>query len=156
MKPKKEDYEEENFSCKSNMELKTQYNIYFEHKMQKLNVLRQFKNSTLEIISYYCEFCDFIVEDKNEYDEHFQIIKHPDEKHSIFCSSCCMFIFGNDTKEHDKTMEHRILLQLLVSIKHVEDLNFFENSLLNEMSLKPLMNKELESDIFYSMKSNEI
>lgn len=126
--------------------------------MQKLNILRQFKNCTMEKISYYCKLCDFIDEDKNKYDKHtIQNMNHEEKRHSIFCSTCCMFIFGSDTKEHDNTTEHRILLKFLLSIKHIEeDLNSFNSSLSNEMCLNPLINNELELNNIDSIKGNGI
>lgn len=150
--------DKQNNTCKSyngeNMELtpnlsKPKYIYHFKQKMEILNKLRTFKDCLMKTHSYYCETCDFIEEDKNKFLNHNQT-KHPDTENRlpIFCPTCSMFIYDSDTKDHNLTMEHSILLKFSQSCEHLENnLTYntaFINSIESNISNEIFSNQEIK------------
>lgn len=141
---------------------KPQYTKYFIHKMKFLNVLRQYKDRIVETLSYYCDICDFMVEDKNIWDNHNQTKHQGCNESEIYCSTCSMFIIGPNSKEHNYTIEHCILLQFLDSLQLVENnliqnialINSAENSTLNKIPINLETFENVESKSRESSEGN--
>lgn len=134
---------------------KSQYTKYFNHKMKFLNVLRHYKDCIINTKSYYCDVCDFMVEDKIIWDNHNQT-KHQDCNESeIYCSTCSMFIIGPNSKEHYNTIEHCLLLQFFDSLQLVES-NLIENAaLVNSVVNNTLNEIPINIETFEELKSRE-
>lgn len=96
-------------------------------------------------------------EEKDVWDSHIQE-KHfyNTNKSTTFCSTCSMFIFGESNKDdHNNTIEHCIILQLLQSLKLVEEdllskialAKFVGTSEWKEISVDKEINKQQMSKI---------
>lgn len=101
---------------------KIQYTKYYEHKMNLLNLLRQYRDRIIETSSFYCVVCDFITEEKYMWDKHNKT-KHPDADNrcTIYCSTCSMLITCKNNEEHSGTTEHCVFMKYLQSLECVEE-----------------------------------
>lgn len=104
-----------------------QYSNYFKHKMILLKKLRQYENLVMKTVSYYCDGCDFMAVEKYVWDRHNQKEHHPVDRPITYCSTCFMFVGGNE-QEHNRTKEHSSLLSFLKSFKSVEVLESREKT----------------------------
>lgn len=139
---------------------KPQYKEYFIYKMEHLNFFCQYKDRIVKTLSYYCDFCDLMVEDKDIWDNHNQM-KHPDcNELIIYCSTCSMFIIGPNSKEHSNTIEHSILLKLLDLFQQTKNLvtqnTEILSSIFNDTSINQETNEEFELSIREISKGNLI
>ncbi|XP_022166620.1 uncharacterized protein LOC111031120 isoform X2 [Myzus persicae] len=96
-----------------------QYSNYFKHKMSLLKKLRQYDDLVMKTLSYYCDVCDFIAVEKYVWDKHNQK-EHSVDRPITYCSTCLMFVVGENNQEHNRTIEHSSLLNFLQSSKPVE------------------------------------
>lgn len=130
---------------------KPQYTKYFKHKMNILNLLKQFKDRIMNNLSYYCDVCDLMVEEKEVWDKHNHLKHKSTNKHIIYCSTCSMFIICENIENHNNTIEHCIILQLSQSLKPVEEgvmnkislVKSVGNNTSDKMFINPQITKEL-------------
>jgi len=96
-----------------------QYSNYFKRKMILLKKLRHYDNLVVKTLSYYCDVCDFIAVEKYVWDKHNEK-EHFVDRPITYCSTCFMFVVGENNQEHNRTIEHSSLLNFLQSSKLVE------------------------------------
>jgi len=84
-----------------------------------LKKLRQYDDLVMKTLSYYCDACDFMAVEKYVWDRHNQKEHHSVDRSITYCSTCLMFVGGNE-QEHNRTKEHSSLLIFLQSFKSVE------------------------------------
>lgn len=133
------------------------YTRYFKHKMDLLNLLRQYKDYLIKTLIYYCNLCDFVTEEKYIWDKHIKT-KHScttnKSASTVHCSICSMVILGGTYEEHTRTIEHCILFEFGLTskpmindlVKNTELIKSANTSILDETLVdseqnKPLLNK---------------
>lgn len=92
---------------------KQEYTKYFIEKMELINMLKTFTYFEIQYVSYYCYVCDIVLDTEQSWDKHFKMCHADSIAPNIYCSSCCLYIFGCDIKDHCWTTEHCDLLKIL-------------------------------------------
>jgi len=64
-------------------------------------------------MSYYCYVCDKVEDTQRSWDEHFETCHLDSIMQNIYCSSCCLYIFGCNIEVHCSTTEHCDFLQIV-------------------------------------------
>lgn len=84
--------------------------------------MRQYKDRVLNTLSYYCIECDIMCEEKPIWDKHNEA-KHTNHstRPTVLCSTCSMLIVGENANNHNKTIEHCVLLTFIQSLKPIEE-----------------------------------
>jgi len=140
------------YSSKGNMDLtldhsQQEYKKYFKEKLDVVNVLKNLKNFNIKNISYYCYICEKIEDTECLWDEHFKM-NHLNNSNppSIYCFTCCLYIFGCNSEDHCRTIEHCKFLLLLKFLDSEEDFTEFVKKDMDNVLTSKIDNQPLKFD----------
>lgn len=142
---------------------KKKYTQYLMNKIDTLKYLQQHMDDLLSTSFYYCNACDYITEEKNDWYKHNQT-KHNCNKLAVYCSTCSIYFASEKTEEHCNTIEHKKMLQLVESLIQAKKISIKKmcrtlndsNHRCDEQSLNIEKNKKSELNSISKNKGNEI
>lgn len=135
---------------------KPQYARHFNHKIKLLKLLDQYTRGVINALSYYCDICDFMAEEKHTWNNHNET-EHPDINKSLhFCTICSMLILSNNFEEHYSTPEHCDLFEYIQSLCSVREGLIKNTSLVSTVKSCPSNETFIKENKNKQNKSNNI